>query len=376
MRALSIFFILIASLSPSHLQAQVKAELVYPVVPVADDCHFVFDDTSSIRIVERIEFLKWDKLFSTENKCFGLIEDTIFFKEYNVAFTNMVQGRNSVYYVFDGRLQSQYQSSLKAAMENVQPYTEVIFSDIKYEKGGAMYQIAPFTVIIDSILEPKLDNCWTPIPREGGYNLVTSKQEIISLFKDSLGYDRCTGKLEWIDTTSPLEVYIVPTEVLGDRRVFNEYIQYKVLPSKNSELLESLDSINEGDRVEIRNRSYIKNREYYYSERYIIRILEDKPCQYIFHPIEDSVSVLKEIIDNIRESKKYTPFCVSSEMADGRYTFVFSYKDKSLVSTSTGSKKLSYDLWLRIKRMKKGDRLVLESKVSGIYSDSVVVEVE
>lgn len=47
-----------------QLNAQVKAELIYPVVPIADTCRYVFDDTSTNRVISKNKFLQLDKLYS------------------------------------------------------------------------------------------------------------------------------------------------------------------------------------------------------------------------------------------------------------------------------------------------------------------------
>ncbi len=43
-------------------EAHVKAKLVYPIIPIEDNCHFVFDDTTSTYVLSKKEFLQLNKL--------------------------------------------------------------------------------------------------------------------------------------------------------------------------------------------------------------------------------------------------------------------------------------------------------------------------
>ena len=86
--ALSLF------LAFSYTQAQVKAELVYPVIAIEDDCHYAFDDTTTNRIISLEEFRKLDRIWTTYNSCFGMEEDTIFISSYTLVIQS-INGRTS-----------------------------------------------------------------------------------------------------------------------------------------------------------------------------------------------------------------------------------------------------------------------------------------
>jgi len=53
------------------IRAQVVEELVYPVVPITDACHFAYDDTATTRIMPAADFIKLKGVWAANNYCLG-----------------------------------------------------------------------------------------------------------------------------------------------------------------------------------------------------------------------------------------------------------------------------------------------------------------
>lgn len=356
-----------------QLNAQVKAELIYPVVPIADTCRYVFDDTFTNRVISKNKFLQLDKLYSAYNFCFDEQTDTIFFSEFSVTFVNLLGEGNVFFTVYDGRLQNEYQSSLVSAIKNIKSYTKVVFTDIHHEKDGAKYQVAPFSLTIDSLVIPQKDTCWRLFPAEPGFGVQIEKDKLIQWLSDSFGYNTCTKRQEWVDTSSP--VTILPTR---EQRINGQ--DYHIYSSKSfnltssssiSELIDTIESFQIGDRVDYRTRVYIKNGEYHYAEWYIFQIMEEVPCYSTFDFRKDSLDKLQQLINKVRKQENYSPICFADLDTITAYSFTFIEPQKPPYMISTPKERMSYSVWKAIRNLEVGDQILLSTK-TGLSSTRMV----
>ena len=92
---LSILFICLLG------NAQTKEVLVYPVVPIADECHFLFNDTTSVRTISKQDFLELKQLWTTNDTCVEMVDDTLRIKHFSISFRSLSSKGNSVFYVDD-----------------------------------------------------------------------------------------------------------------------------------------------------------------------------------------------------------------------------------------------------------------------------------
>jgi hypothetical protein len=125
-----------------------------------DECHFLFNDTTSVRTISKQDFLELKQLWTTNDTCVGMVDDTLRIKYFGISFRSLSSKGNSVFYVDDGKLNSEYQSAMVYSRKNLAAYTRVDIAEMQYEKNGAMYQIAPVTFYIDSIIRAQEDSCW------------------------------------------------------------------------------------------------------------------------------------------------------------------------------------------------------------------------
>lgn len=364
----SYLFLLLTCISPL-LYAQVKEELIYPVVPIADDCFYVFDDTSRHRIIPREDFLKIDKLYTTFNSCFGESVDTLFFNEYSVVFQSFDGTVNGMYYVVDGKLQSEYQSSLAYAVNRIKPYTTVLFSEIQYEKDGAKYQVAPFYYTIDSVVTVKQDTCWRffpNVPEKELYSITIKKQDLKSLIIDSFGYNACTQKVEWIDTLDKAEVMTFS----GDMK-YGHYTPGQVIPSfqihnkSNLDgLLAHIDTLRSEDLVDFRKLVYIKNGKYQSTPMYRFQIADDPRCYGMLDAEIPNLDSFEYYINELIKVERLDfPCLVNSQGALLQFdlkTYDSKKEKYSALSTSENGKMNRYMLFL-LSKLSSEDEVIIEN---------------
>ncbi len=195
-----LFLVLIGTQSASS--AQVVAELVYPVIPIRDDCHYVFDDTSTVRVISKADFQQIERLWHTRDFCYEQQHDTVYFKEFEVVFENVLGVPNGLYTLYNGNLHNDYLSSLKATIKNLESYTKVHIQNAQFENDGAMHQVPNFTFVIDSIIQPIEDTCFAYFTIPWKEEVLITKDSLLSLFRNSFCRDKCTNTSYWPNKTN------------------------------------------------------------------------------------------------------------------------------------------------------------------------------
>lgn len=221
-----VFAFLFALLCYIGAISKTKEELVYPVIPIRDDCHFVFDDTTSVRVVKRDAFLELDRLWHTEDFCFAQKMDTTFYAEFEVVFEDVLGQAYGWFGIHDGHLQSEYQSALNDARRLVKSFSKVHIQNAKFENNGALHQVPNFTLVIDSIVEAEYDLCFSLFSIPYQNEVLLSKDSILRLFKDKFCVNSCTQKRYWPDTASSVQVTLAPFDTRS-----NSYTYTRLLPS-------------------------------------------------------------------------------------------------------------------------------------------------
>lgn len=350
-------------------KAQTKEELIYPVVPIADECHYVFDDTSRHRIILREDFLQVDKLYSTFNSCFGELVDTLFFTEFSVVLQSFDGSINGMYDVVDGKIHSEYQSSLANAVNRIQPYTNVIFSEIKYEKDGAKYQVAPFSITIDSVVKVEEDTCWQFFPNlheEELYSISIKKEDLKTLIRDSFGYNSCTQKVEWIDTLAKALVM----SFSADMR-FGRYTPGAVIPSfevhnkSNLEgLLTCIDSLRAEDLVDFSKLVYLKNGRYHSTPMYRFQISDDPRCYGTLNAEEPTLDSFKYYINELLQLERLDFPCLTNSQGEllrfDLKVYTAATGKYSNTDSSKNGKMTRYMLHL-LAKLSAGDKITIEN---------------
>ena len=64
---IKLFSFLLAVILQLTSYSQITTELIYPVVPIADNCHLLLDDTASTRIISKANFLAIKRLWTTQD---------------------------------------------------------------------------------------------------------------------------------------------------------------------------------------------------------------------------------------------------------------------------------------------------------------------
>lgn len=195
-----LFLVLIGTQSASS--AQIVAELVYPVIPIRDDCHYVFDDTSRVRVINKADFQQLDRLWHTKDFCYNLKTDTVYYTEFEIVFENVLGVPNGLFAENNGRLKSENQNYLNNAIKNLKSYTKVHIQNAQFENDGAMHQIPNFTFIIDSIIQPIEDTCFAYFTIPWKEEILITKDSLLRLFTNSFCHDKCTSTSYWPNKTN------------------------------------------------------------------------------------------------------------------------------------------------------------------------------
>lgn len=186
----------------NHISAQIVAELVYPVIPIRDDCHFVFDDTTTVRVISKADFQQIDRLWHTKDFCYNLKTDTVYYTEYEIVFENVLGVPNGLFDVNNGRLKSENQNYLNNAVKNLESYTKVHIQNAQFENDGAMHQVPNFTFIIDSVIHPEEDTCFAYFSIPWKDEILITKDSLLRLFTNSFCRDKCTNTSYWPNKTN------------------------------------------------------------------------------------------------------------------------------------------------------------------------------
>ena len=187
----------------SHINsAQVVVELTYPVIPIRNDCHFVFDDTSAVRVVSKAEFQAIDRLWHTKDFCYNLKTDTVYYQKYEVVFENVLDVPNGLFVVNNGRLKSENQTYLNNAINNLESYTKVHIQNAQFENDGAIHQVPNFTFIIDSVIQPQEDTCFAYFSIPWQEEVLISQDSLLRLFTNNFCRNKCTNSSYWPNKTN------------------------------------------------------------------------------------------------------------------------------------------------------------------------------
>ncbi len=338
--------------------AQVKAELIYPVVPMPDDCSFVFDDTSRIRVISKEDFLLLDRLWFTTDFCYEQTKDTVFFKEFTVVFIDIFGDAYSYMPVADGHLNNEYLSSLNDSRNAVKSYTKVHFEGIRHEVDGALFQVKNFTLVIDSFVSAKFDSCWSQLAVGETLSQNITREKLIALIDTSLGYNNCTKQQNWPDSVSNAEVVIAPA-YNGQINVFLPRFSLKN-KTDIEKLKASILDLNQRDIVEFKPITYTKDGEIYKSNR-IRFVIEDSTLLKRNHMLEYLDSIISAIY-NPMKNENDTIFCLQED-----YSKIASFKLITMpdvgnpsMASSNGNCFTSTMIKM-IRDLKIGDRVILEN---------------
>ena len=119
----TLYIVLIVA---GFVNAQTTEELVYPVIPIADNCHFAFDDQDSIKIISVEDFQEIDSVWTTFNACLGHKEYRQNAASFTIRFKSLNNENGPDFFVQDGYLKTEYQSSLVYNIKNLQPYEHIL----------------------------------------------------------------------------------------------------------------------------------------------------------------------------------------------------------------------------------------------------------
>lgn len=360
---LSLMFIYMASI------AQTKEELVYPVVPIADECHYAFDDTTSKRVISLKDFQSLDRIWTTFNSCYSMKDDTIYMKEYIIVLIDPIGEVEATFSVSDGYLKNDYQGSIAYMTKNIKPYYTVLITGIKYEKNGALYQIPYFSLTIDSFVVPVMDTCWQIFPIEPSWNTMVTTDKLIELLTDSFGVNICTNEREWVDSlkvdlTIHLAKYhglLYPENPGHQVYKINSYSDLKPI-------IEKIRKLENDDIVEVGIRSkklYIKDGKYQYAYGARFKIGEVQACEFSFDISSPNTSSLWQYFQDVATNKTDKQLCFEDSMGFGvTFQIILSPINGEPVFFHSTSNKLSYTIKQKITRLKSGDKIQIIALMS------------
>ena len=336
---------------------QVKSELVWPVVPIAEKCMVAFDDTSTMRVVSLKDFQKISRVWMTQNNCVGEEVDTIYASSFTVMFSSL-RGTNSFYTATDGRLDNEYLNSMTDAVKNCKKSTKIFFNQVQYEKEGVFYQIPGFVLVIDSLVNPIKDTCWRVLPLGSCFYTLT-KDSIINLLQNHLAYNRCTGEQGWVDTSlqarSTLWPYRTYANMMG--------ISSKVFDINNkkelSELIDSIKAAKNGYRLDIEPLVYEKDKKMYLSSRLSIEIDEKMDCYHLFDRDSSNVTLSKIELQTFKKLWVQKNYCEKNtsvvEVLSAKIVFAPLNGNASMIRI--GSSTLPTRYFESLQRLRPGDRV-------------------
>ena len=351
--------------------AQTKEELIYPVVPIADECHFLFNDTTSVRTISKQDFLELKQLWTTNDTCVGMVDDTLRIKYFGISFRSLSSKGNSVFYVDDGKLNSEYQSAMVYSRKNLAAYTRVDIAEMQYEKNGAMYQIAPVTFYIDSIIRAQEDSCWYLFPiaassfdSQIAYQNTLSNDRLSTLIKDSMGVNTCLNQCEWPDASVQVEIVISKSnQEITYGSNLPQFERYYLHPdSTNHRALDAIALLQDGDMVIFYQTLYQKNSTFYKTRSYYFYIESEFPCAKTKRIDTMTNSSMTQLVQYLRSIDTYEKICF--ENAKGKSVpFVVLYSNTTGMTIYKPQYKgyLDQATWVGIKALKKGDKLIVKN---------------
>jgi len=346
------------------VNAQTTEELVYPIIPIEDNCHFAFDHHDSIQIISVEDFQKIDSIWTTFNTCMNYEENRQNAASFTIRFKPLSNENGPDFFVNDGYLKTEYQSSLVYNIKNLQPYEHIFFTEIQYERGGAMYQVPDVHVVIDSLVIPELDTCWQYFPMDpaGPMKPINiTKENFISIFTDSFGYNRCDSKVQWLDTSVTVNMWIVPRSLV-DHYSINSFINdYTINNSSNlSRPIQEIRALNYADIIALRRSIYQKNNKYYYASEYRFNITDPPICESTFSLINPDLDSLTSLFSKVQKGKIETVPCFVNENGNPlSFSLVLEPKVGSNSATGSSDGTISPAIIILLKKLHSGDTIFI-----------------
>ena len=357
----SCFLFVLATFCTS-IFGQVAEELIYPVVPIADECHYAFDNNDSIQVISMADFQKIDSIWTTFNACLGYKEDRQNAASFTIRFKPLGNENGTDFFVNDGYLKTEYQSSLVYNIENLQPYEHIFFTEIHYERGGAMYQVPDVHMVIDSLVILELDTCWQYFPMDpaGPMEPINiTKERFISLLTDSFGYNRCENKVQWLDTSVKVNMWIAPRSLI-DHYSINSFINdYTINDSSDvSRPIQEIRALNYADIIALRRCIYQKNNKYYYASEYRFNITDPPICESTFSLINPDLDSLTSLFSNVQKGETEIVPCFVNENGNPlSFSLVLEPKVGSTSATGSSDGTISTNIIMLLQKLHSGDTI-------------------
>lgn len=367
MRYIFAISILLASV---YCKSQTSQKLVYPVVPIADECHKALDNSDSIIVMSRADFLQLDSLWTTLNTCYNYTADTLWIKQFEIAFGGIMNDGKASFLVQDGNLKNEYLSSLLDARKNIKSYDHIHIKNMQYEQYGGMYQVADIHIAIDSLVVPELDTCWRyfPVAPSGPRaNIHISKNQLTALLRDSMGYDRCSKTKRWPNDSLKVHMWYNAPRSLMEHYTINVFTNdFELTDTTNMEpIIARLNNLDYGDVVAFRRSVYVSGNSYRYTPEYRFTITDRKPCSSTFDLQSADSTALYSLIDSIRNGMLDSDFCIvnsSGHPITFRVVTVPQEGAAAILSVSNG--RLNKSVISHIQKLKTGDKILLEKPFS------------
>jgi hypothetical protein len=343
---------------------QVTEELIYPVVPIADECYYAFDNLDSIQIISIADFQKIDSIWTTFNTCLGYKEDRQNAASFTIRFKPLGNENGTDFFVNDGYLKTEYQSSLVYNIKNLKPYEHIFFTEIQYERGGAMYQVPDVHMVIDSLVILELDTCWQYFPMDpaGPMEPINiTKESFIRILTDSFGYNRCESKVQWLDTSVKVNMWIAPRS-LDYHYSINSFINdYTINDSSDlSRPIQEVKALNYADIIALRRSIYQKNNKYYYASEYRFNITDPPICESTFSLINPDLDSLTSLFSNVQKGEIETVPCFVNENGNPlSFSLVLEPKIGSASSSGSSDGTVSPNIITLLQKLHSGDTIFI-----------------
>jgi hypothetical protein len=358
------WFLFVLPIFCTSIFGQVTEELIYPVVPIADECHYAFDNNDSIQVISMADFQKIDSIWTTFNACLGYKEDRQNAASFTIRFKPLDNENGPDFFVNDGYLKTEYQSSLVYNIENLQPYEHIFFTEIHYERGGAMYQVPDVHMVIDSLVILELDTCWQYFPMDpaGPMEPINiTKERFISLLTDSFGYNRCENKVQWLDTSVKVNMWIAPRSLI-DHYSINSFINdYTINDSSDvSRPIQEIRALNYADIIALRRCIYQKNNKYYYASEYRFNITDPPICESTFSLINPDLDSLTSLFSNVQKGETEIVPCFVNENGNPlSFSLVLEPKVGSTSATGSSDGTISTNIITLLQKLHSGDTIFI-----------------
>ena len=355
-------FLFVLAIFCTSIFGQVTEELIYPVVPIADECHYAFDNNDSIQVISMADFQKIDSIWTTFNTCLGYKEDRQNAASFTIRFKPLDNENGPDFFVNDGYLKTEYQSSLVYNIKNLKPYEHIFFTEIQYERGGAMYQVPDVHMVIDSLVILELDTCWQYFPMDpaGPMKPINiTKESFINLLTDSFGYNRCDSKVQWLDTSVKVNMWIAPRSLI-DHYSINSFINEYTINDRSdlSRPIQEVKALNYADIIALRRSIYQKNNKYHYASEYRFNITDPPICESTFGLINPDLDSLTSLFSNVQKGETEVVPCFVNENGNPlSFSLVLKPKVGSTSATGSSDGTISPNIIVLLQKLHSGDTI-------------------